>query len=267
LSQKYTNYVKLFPHVKHVMDKFHRRLPKEELKKFAREVNKKLVSSDYKNHRVEDPTVISSKQAKKVRKYVEDFFERAVVKYTDHQKKKAQSTGKSAAGPSSQPDGGAASSVATPIKDNDTMSDVGESSPNSSAGRKRKRDEDRHLDSPEDRVPPSETPSVKRLKEDEADGEGGPASAPTPPTPPPPPSADSPPTEEEHSMREQEEALMRENEEAQRAEDEAQAQERKLQNGVTVQINGSAGTDSAEMDMAIDGPRQAQQQQQPVLSH
>ncbi|KAK4236395.1 methyltransferase [Achaetomium macrosporum] len=258
----------LFPHVKHVVDKFHGKLPKEELKKFAREVNKKLVSSDYKNHRVEDPTSISSKQAKKVRKYAQDFFERALVKYTEYQKKKAQSAGKSATGSSSQPDGGATSSVATPIKDNDTLSDVGESSASSSAGRKRKREDEDQLESPQDGAPPSETPSVKRVKEDEADGEGDPASVPTPPTPPPPPPADSPPTEEERSMREQEEALMRENEEAQRAEDEAQAQEeRKLQNGAAVQINGSAGTDGTEMDMVIDGPPQAQQQQQAVLSH
>ncbi len=57
--------------MKHVVDKFHGKLPKDELKKFAREVNKKLVASDYKNKRVDDPTAISSKQAKKVRKYAQ----------------------------------------------------------------------------------------------------------------------------------------------------------------------------------------------------
>ena len=40
-----------------MVDKFHGKLPKEELKKFAREVNKKLVSSDYKNNRVEERIV------------------------------------------------------------------------------------------------------------------------------------------------------------------------------------------------------------------
>ena len=75
-----------------MVDKFYGKLPKDDLKKFAREVNKKLVASDYKNNRVEDPTSISTKQEKKVKKYVRDYFERAVVKYKEQQeqqKKKA----------------------------------------------------------------------------------------------------------------------------------------------------------------------------------
>ncbi|KAF3002225.1 histone methyltransferase set2 [Neopestalotiopsis sp. 37M] len=78
----------LFPHVKYVMDKFRHKLPKEDLKKFAKEVNKKLVASDYKNHRVEDPNMISKKQEQKIKSYVEDFFDKAVLKYNAAEKKK-----------------------------------------------------------------------------------------------------------------------------------------------------------------------------------
>lgn len=72
------------------MDKFRHKLPKDELKKFAKEVNKKLVASDYKNKRVDDPTSISPKLEKKVKKYVKDFLERAVEKFKEHEKKKVE---------------------------------------------------------------------------------------------------------------------------------------------------------------------------------
>ncbi len=248
--------------MKHVVDKFHHKLPKDELKKFAREVNKKLVASDYKNRRVEDPTSISSKQAKKVRKYAQDFFERAVVKYTDHEKKKAHGgAGKPGvdAGTPSQP-GEAPSAATTPIE--------GDISPSSSpGGRKRKRDaadaDDDRADSPE--APPSETPSVKRIKEDDDAVEGEEDHHLSPPTPPPPPPpVDTPPTEEERSMREQEEALMRENEEAQRLEDEALANHHEGgRNGLTGLVNGAG----SEMDVDVDMTQQQQAQKQAVLSH
>ncbi|KAK3940359.1 hypothetical protein QBC46DRAFT_261060 [Diplogelasinospora grovesii] len=214
----------LFPHVKYVMDKFHHKLPKEELKKFAREVNKKLVASDYKNKRVDDPTSITSKQEKKVKKYVKDFFDRAVEKYRAHEQKKAARTGGAAQdGPKDEPARSGAK-VETPVKDSQddvVLSDL-EDTPTSTDQNKRKREqEDEGLDSGADGETPSETPSVKRLKEDDPTAE----MIPSPPPPPPPPKEDTPVlTEEEQSMREQEEALMRENEEAQRLEDEAEAE-------------------------------------------
>ena len=250
--------------MKHVVDRFHHRLPKDELKKFAREVNKKLVASDYKNRRVEDPTSISSKQAKKVRKYAHDFFERAVVKFTDHEKKKAPSgAGKPVdAGTPSQP-GEAPSAATTPIE-----VDISPSS--SPGGRKRKRDaadaDDDRLDSPE--APPSETPSVKRIKEDDDAVEGEDTHPSPPPPPPPPPPVETPPTDEERSMREQEEALMRENEEAQRLEDEARANHHEGTGGGR---NGLAGGlmngGGSEMDVDVDMTQQQQAQKQAVLSH
>lgn len=52
-------------------------------------ISKKLVSSDFKNHRVEDPTKISSRQEKHVKKYVKEYFDKAVAKKREHEKKKA----------------------------------------------------------------------------------------------------------------------------------------------------------------------------------
>ena len=62
------------------MSRYTHKLPKDDLKKFAKEVGKKLVASDFKNNRVEDPSKISEKQERKVKKYVKEFFERAVEK-------------------------------------------------------------------------------------------------------------------------------------------------------------------------------------------
>ncbi|KAI0377825.1 hypothetical protein F5Y04DRAFT_170066 [Hypomontagnella monticulosa] len=168
----------LFPHVKYVVDKFRQKLPKDDLKKFAKEINKKLVASDYKNKRVDDPTSITEKQEKKVKKYVKDFFDRAVEKFREHEKKKAERATDKHGGP--QP-GHDAKSITVPAMNHDediemTDDEVTSTTPNST-DRKRKREDDT-IDSPS--LTPSETPSVKRLKEDEGD-------VPSPPPPPPPP--------------------------------------------------------------------------------
>ncbi|KAI0013622.1 hypothetical protein F4779DRAFT_344502 [Xylariaceae sp. FL0662B] len=214
----------LFPHVKYVMDKFRHKLPKEELKKFAKEINKKLVASDYKNNRVDDPTSITEKQERKVKKYVKDFFERAVEKYKAHEKRKAERADKSAHNAVQQttvavPNG----TIETPaIRDDEDIAmtddeDIG-STPESS-DRKRKREED-VAGSPS--LTPSETPSMKRIKEDEGD-----ISSPPPPPPPPPESeavlgADM--SEQDKALTEGEIALIRENDEAQRIAEEAERQ-------------------------------------------
>jgi hypothetical protein len=72
------------------MQKFSSQLPKDDLKKFAKEVGKKLVASDFKNNRVEDPTKISEKQEKKVKKYVREYFEKAVEKKKAIDKKRRE---------------------------------------------------------------------------------------------------------------------------------------------------------------------------------
>jgi histone-lysine N-methyltransferase SETD2 len=164
------------------MDKFRYKLPKEELKKFGKEVNKKLVSSDYKNNRVEDPTSITKKQEKKVKIYVKEFLDRAVQKYQEHEKKKVDRSTRD----------GSKTSQQLKINGHDTAMEIHANLDNgdivmtddeepgatpASSDLKRKR-EDELVGSPE--LTPSETPSLKKLKENEND-------VPSPPPPPPPP--------------------------------------------------------------------------------
>ena len=49
------------------MNKYTRKLPKDDLKRLAKEISKKLVASDYKNNRISDPTVIPSDRARGAR--------------------------------------------------------------------------------------------------------------------------------------------------------------------------------------------------------
>ncbi|RDL39325.1 Histone-lysine N-methyltransferase [Venustampulla echinocandica] len=242
----------LFPHIKYVMQKFTKQLPKEDLKKFAKEVGKKLVASDFKNSRVEDPTKISEKQEKKVKKYVRDYFEKAVEKRKILDKKKREklvANGTSSPSnadpkddPSSQPEmnGKVVSELEAEMDvdeeqakedsdmdlsgaDRDTLTQATQATPSEpptspSPDLKRKREAE------EDTLNTEDTESNKRLKEGDDD-------VPTPPPPPPPPAEGMPETdaelealgdeqltqeqtEEEKELRRQEEELMRENEEA-----------------------------------------------------
>ncbi|EHL01139.1 putative Histone-lysine N-methyltransferase, H3 lysine-36 specific [Glarea lozoyensis 74030] len=80
----------LLPHIKYVMAKFAKYLPKEDLKKFGKEVGKLLVKSDFKHKRVEDPTKITEKQEKKVKSFVRDYFEKVLKKRTAIDQKKKE---------------------------------------------------------------------------------------------------------------------------------------------------------------------------------
>ena len=217
------------------MQKFADKLPRDDLKKFAKEVGKKLVASDFKNKRVEDPTKISEKQEKKVKSYVREYFEKAVAKKKEmdkRKKEKAASSSSSSKDKDSITNGNGVKGEPEPdlAKDeSDTdMSDDEKSDPlpatpflSEFADLKRKREES------EFGTPGDDADSNKRLKEEESD-------LPSPPPPPPPPPADSmlftdgiadehdhmhvehvkEETEEDREMRKQEEDLMRENEEA-----------------------------------------------------
>ncbi|CRK47182.1 hypothetical protein BN1723_007407 [Verticillium longisporum] len=226
----------LFPHVKYVLDKYRHKLPKEELKRLGKEVNKTLVSSDYRKNRVEDPTVaINHKKVKTIKQYVKDFLDRALIKFKERQSKKSERTGQtlpSSVLPTSDGAGVGESSAPTttvdiPMVDADddvVLSDVDdvETASASSLERKRKREQ---LDAGSPDLTPAGSPSAKRVKEDYLDDQA------PPPPPPPPPEAEEmeigadaeaaeqqPLTAEQLALREQEEALMRENEEAERLE-------------------------------------------------
>jgi len=74
------------------MNKYKHKIPKDDLKRFAKDVAKKLVSSDYKAGRVENPTKISEKQQKKVKHYCKDYFDKAALKHKKMEEDKAAKT-------------------------------------------------------------------------------------------------------------------------------------------------------------------------------
>jgi histone-lysine N-methyltransferase SETD2 len=80
------------------MNKYKAKIPRDDLKRFAKEIAKKLVESDFKGGRVEDPTKISEKHQQKVKKHCKDFFDKAAYKHSKHEKEKAARRAKSAHG-------------------------------------------------------------------------------------------------------------------------------------------------------------------------
>ncbi|RMZ81208.1 hypothetical protein DV737_g2625, partial [Chaetothyriales sp. CBS 132003] len=80
----------LYPHISHVMNKYKHKIPREDLKRFAKEIAKKLVASDFKAGRVKDPTKIEEKQQRKVKDYCKQFFEKAAQKHKQHEADKAK---------------------------------------------------------------------------------------------------------------------------------------------------------------------------------
>ncbi|KAI1375890.1 hypothetical protein F4677DRAFT_104534 [Hypoxylon crocopeplum] len=199
----------LFPHVKYMVDKFRAKLPRDDLKELSKEVNKKLVASDYKNKRVDDPTSITERQGRKVKQFVKQFFERAVERHREREKRKAEQVENGHDAPQASHD---IKPVETPAAKDDgdiVMTDVEDvGSPPNSLERKRKREDDA-VDSPS--VTPSEIPSMKRLKEDEDD-------VPSPPLPPPPLDGEAVfvvMAEQDMMLGEEDHILLREEEEAQ----------------------------------------------------
>lgn len=258
-----TDLEQLFPHIKHVMSKYSSLLAKDELKKFAKEVGKKLVASDFKNKRVDDPTKISEKQEKKVKKFVKDYFDRAVEKKKAIDRKKAEKAKAKAAAKASSADqdrkvngdmgltNGAQPESIVEV-DSDVEMDVSDdedkdvpasvhsrpTTPADMPDLKRKRED-------EDVATPGTESDVKRMKEEDSPA----SSVSTPPPPPPPPPTDGmaesemvdseyvemqqvkEETEEDRELRRQEAELMKENEEAMMMEDEIpKATEQKLPN-------------------------------------
>lgn len=62
------------------------------------QISKKLVNSDYKNQRVEDPTHITSRKEKQVKQHVKEYFDKAAAKRRDHERKKAEQKEKNVGG-------------------------------------------------------------------------------------------------------------------------------------------------------------------------
>jgi hypothetical protein len=148
-----------------------------------------MVESDYKNNRVSDPTKISSKQVKAVKKYVVDFFNKAVKKRRerDHEKRKkmrAEADKKAAekAGSTTPPKLPIQSVETEKVEDeedvqlSDDEMDAGAASDDENDKGKRKRQ--------------SETPATPLDGEEESTAKKLKLETPPPPPPPPPPPAE-----------------------------------------------------------------------------
>ncbi|KAJ5414550.1 hypothetical protein N7509_001177 [Penicillium cosmopolitanum] len=87
----------LFPHIKPFVDKYKNKIPKDDLKRFAKETATKLVNSDYKANRVTDPTKISDKHQQKVKSFCKDYFDKAYKKHKERMERRSKSSSSSAA--------------------------------------------------------------------------------------------------------------------------------------------------------------------------
>ncbi|KAK5940856.1 histone methyltransferase set2 [Knufia obscura] len=197
----------LYPHISHVMNKYKHKIPKDDLKRFAKDLAKKLVASDYKAGRVDNPTKISEKQQKKVKQYCRDYFDKAASKHRKMEEVKAAKRDKHGKSgerndtPAQSPKV-SLSATETPKKEEDDedikMSDIeveaedeppspSESMKNGSLKRKRSTDLDALI---KDEIEDDLTKSpAKKLNVDRSFS--------TPPPPPPPaPPADTPTTSE-----------------------------------------------------------------------
>lgn len=176
----------LQPHIMHVVGKYKHKLAKDDLKRWAKEFAKKMVESDFKKGRVEDPTRVSDMQVKSIKKHAQEFFEKAVKKKEEADRRKAE---KKAA-----------------KKDDGSHTPAG--TPPATAGSPADKDEDITLSDNEDE--PEATPvdtdqspaTLKRrledLQNDMADDDAAlkrqrtePEQAQPPPPPPPPPPAEA----------------------------------------------------------------------------
>lgn len=172
------------PHVMHVASKFKRKMEKDDLKRLAKDVSKKIVNTDFKNKRVVgDPSKISDKHAKSVKKHVHETFEKAVRKRAEHDKKKAekQAKGEGSNTPLGSPPaagGGQSKDDDDPVLSDDEDAGGAEATPESSSALKRMREEDALNEAADHAV-------SKKVR---TEGEF----TPSPPPPPPPPAEPEP---------------------------------------------------------------------------
>ena len=172
------------------------------------QVAKKLVNSDFKNNRVDDPTNIDDKQQKKVKKYCKEYFDKAVIKYRVHEKKKktTDQQGRGADDPKANEDAavnGESEDEGVDVKMSDDEGDKPEEDSKDTPGGteeaielggslKRKRDEFKAED--DGNGSGSLSPSKRQRSS-------------TPPPPPPPPPIMSPDANEEQDEEEPDEMI------------------------------------------------------------
>ena len=99
------------------MNKYKKQIPRDDLKRFAKEIAKKLVSSDFKSDRVKDPTKMDEKHQQKVKKFCKDYFDKAAHKHKQHEHAKAVRSSKKVSSSSKHQKEVPPSSDATPNQD------------------------------------------------------------------------------------------------------------------------------------------------------
>ncbi|SMR48068.1 unnamed protein product [Zymoseptoria tritici ST99CH_1A5] len=181
----------LSPHIMHVVAKYKHKLPKDELKRWAKEFAKQVVDSDFRKNKVADPNKIDDKKIKDVRKHAQTFFEKAVKKKQAAEAKRAGKDTSKDIGGNSAEDSPAAPGSPMLVEDND----------DDDADQGREQDVAMSVDAIDaiDATPATPTAAaLKRLRGDEsmtdADNafskkqrtESVEAFAPPPPPPPPP---------------------------------------------------------------------------------
>ncbi|KAK5172758.1 histone methyltransferase set2 [Saxophila tyrrhenica] len=183
----------LHPHIKHVMDKYKHKLEKETLKSYTKEFAKMIVASHFKKGSVEDPSRISDKQVKSVKRHAVEFFDKAVKKQGIADKKRAEKKASKKDAGSTTPAGSPpAATAASPMEKDggdveltDDEADPPDATPaesSSSANAAKRRIEE--LTDGEDLES-----VLKRQRTEDPDTVA--TAAPPPPPPPPPPPAGS----------------------------------------------------------------------------
>jgi hypothetical protein len=221
-------------------------------------VAKKLVASDYKNNRVDDPTIISDKQQSKVRRYVKEYFYKAVAKKAEHDKR-AKAKERAAKGSNGNSKGEDSKAPEEDLKAEESDEDIHMSD-----------DEAEEADTSLGDAASNEDLKRKRVEDlEDTEGEGSSkrlkdsATPEPPPPPPPPPMAELKEkirgeaelqAQEEALMRENEEALRKENEDAAREEEEKMARAKENEgswaaNGTVTMVNGN-GNGVCEADVS-----------------
>lgn len=180
------------------MNKYKHKIPRDDLKRFAKEIAKKLVASDFKSGRVKNPTKIDDKQQRKVKEYCKQFFDKAAHKHKKQEEERSARKSKKESASKETPEGSPQVKPEFAAEDEDIKMSDNEL-------------EDKPSPTPEVGTP-SEIQSLKRkrespaIKEEDVDAPQSPVkklhvdpqndhqeSLPAPPPPPPPPPAtDSP---------------------------------------------------------------------------
>lgn len=171
------------------MNKYKHKIPRDDLKRFAKEIAKKLVASDFKGGRVKDPTKIDDKQQRKIKDYCKQYFDKAAHKHKKHEEERSARKSKKDAASKDTPVGSPQVKPEFADEDEDIkmsdneLDDIG--TPAESQSLKRKREspvvKDEDTDAPQS--------PLKKLHVGVAEETESP---PGPPPPPPPPATDSP---------------------------------------------------------------------------